>query len=85
MSSDLRGHYKKGYGQPHGKISFDIENFCDTLANFPGLDIKKWSIKKEWTDFSKLYFSSSRPKAKYIRGAYDYFEKNKTYNYCTQK
>ena len=59
------------------KASFDMIKFTVTLTKFPsGEDFTTWSLKKEWVAFSKTYFRIPRPKAKYIKGSYDFFRKN---------
>ena len=35
-----------------------------------------WSLKGEWTEFSKKYFCYARPTKRYAKGAYDLFRKN---------
>ena len=49
----------------------------DTLALFANSDVPAWSLTKEWVEFAKMYFSSSRPKEYYIRSSYQFFKKNR--------
>ena len=44
------------------KITFDILRFAETLARFSDEDFSKWSLKKEWVTFSKIYFSCKKNK-----------------------
>ena len=81
MSSVLKRGCKqrKTVGSSAG-ITFDLHKYCDsirhTLGLCPGIDVRKWSLKKEWVEFSKTFFVASRPKARYIRSSYDYFKQN---------
>ena len=81
MSHCKRGRKPKSAFSSSGD-TIGIERFCriafETLAFFPGTNITKWSLKKEWAEFSKLYFSSSRPKEKFIKNAYNFFKRNET-------
>ena len=55
----------------------NITKFCETVKiHFPQEDIVQWSLKKEWIEFSKIYFSSVRPTKRYVKGAYDFFLRN---------
>lgn len=56
----------------------NFERFCGELRNFPQFEkIEEWSLKSEWTEFSKQYFSSKRPTPKSIKAIYDFFRKNR--------
>ena len=44
---------------------------------FTNSDVPKWSLTKEWVEFAKMYFSSSRPKEYYIRSSYQFFKNNR--------
>ena len=72
-----RGRKQKKIIGSNNDIRFDIERFgasvCDTIAVFPGSEVRKWSLKKEWAEFTKIYFEVSRPRERYIRSSYDYF------------
>ena len=82
MSHCKRGRKPKSAFSSSGD-TIEIERFYriafETLAFFPGTNITKWSLKKEWAEFSKLYFSSSRPKEKFIKNAYNFFKRNEGY------
>ena len=66
---------KKGFNnEPNFKL--DQMKFSETLAKFPNSNFSSWSIKNEWVEFSKIYFSSSRPKDKHARVCYNYFRSN---------
>ena len=64
--------------------AFDAVRFSDLIVQisslFPENTITEWSRKKEWMEFSKLLFSTARPKEKYIRKAYDFFSEKSTTN-----
>ena len=77
MSNLKRGRPKKGFNNK--KTHFDIERFAEVLKHFPKIDIKKWSLNKEWVEFTKIYYSCSYPKEKHIRGSRDFFMKNSRY------
>ena len=72
-----RGRKQKNIIGSNNDIRFDIERFgasvCDTIAVFLGSEVRKWSLKKEWAEFTKIYFEVSRPRERYIRSSYDYF------------
>ena len=72
---------KRGFNNSSNVIEFDVDKFriiiSDTLALFPNSSVPNWSLKNEWVEFSKLYFSSSRPKLYYIRSSYHFFNKNR--------
>ena len=55
-------------------ITFDLHKYCDSIRHalglFPGIDVRKWSLKKEWVEFSKTFFVASRPKERYFRSSY---------------
>ena len=76
MSHCKRGRKPKSAFSSSGD-TIEIERFC-RIAFFPGTNITKWSLKKEWAEFSKLYFSSSRPKEKIIKNAYNFFKRDET-------
>ena len=77
MSKHFRGGQKKICFN-NNIAMFDIRRFGETLDfNFPESDPSKWGIKKEWREFAKKYFSSARPTERYVKGACDFFHRNK--------
>ena len=77
MSHCKRGRKPKSAFSSNGD-TIEIERFYriafETLAFFPWTNITKWSLKKEWAEFSK-----SRPKEKFIKNAYDFFKRDEGY------
>ena len=76
-----RGRKAKGvFNSTNDPSDFDVDSFSDiiiqTSSLFPETKAREWSLKKEWVEFSKLLFSTTRPKEKYIRKAYDFFHRN---------
>ena len=75
-----RGRRRKKTIGINSDIRFNVEKFCDdvfdTLAVFPGSDCREWSIKKEWVEFTTIYFKVCRPRERYIRSSYDFFKKH---------
>ena len=59
---------------------FQIDKFCDvllsTLVSFPDSNVKSWSLKKEWSEFTKTYFEITRVTERNVRGSYDFFKRN---------
>ena len=82
MSTSLKRGRKsnKGFKTKHSGINFEIRKFRDVLSEtthlFPNVPIARWSIKREWMEFSKKYFSTLRPKESFVRGSYDFFRAN---------
>ena len=82
MSTLKRGRKRKGCFNASSEVTnFKMEKFinhvADTSVLFPNSDVQRWSLKTEWREFTKLYFSSSRPKESCVRSSYDFFQKNR--------
>ena len=56
-----RRRRRKGeFNNNNNVVDFDVDKFrmliSETLALFPNSDVPKWSLTKEWVEFSKMYF-----------------------------
>ena len=85
--SEESGHqmFKRGRKQKKSIGStpdtpFQIDKFCDILlsilVSFPDSNLKSWSLKKEWAEFTKSYFEITRLTERNVRGSYDFFKRN---------
>ena len=62
-------------------IDINFEHFCHELwchCQYDVAGIEEWSLKREWADFSKLFFSTLRPTTRSVKALYDYFRRNKS-------
>ena len=65
---------KKGRPKKTRRVSLDFHFhvFSNVLKEIGGNPLK-WSLKEEWIEFSKIYFSNLYPRNKHAKASRDYF------------
>ena len=75
MSSLKSGRHKNNLNLSVSSVllsEFELRRFAYIIKQIGG-DASKWSLKKEWIVFYKMYFNTSSAKPKYVRACYDFF------------